>query len=130
MKKAVLFICCAGLLVLSGCVTVVGDTVMGYEQGKFVYNDGSLQANYRYPLDQVWEAAKKAMTDLKAQDMQLDRRIEKGIIECSLYEEKVKITMDYLTRTETSVSVRVGTAGSNVAAKLIHDKIDENLKKQ
>ena len=30
---------------------------------------------------------------------------------------------------DTTVSVRVGTAGSNVGAKFIHDKIEANLKK-
>jgi hypothetical protein len=59
----------------------------------------------------------------------MDRKIQKGTIEGVVDEEKVKITMEYLTRTDTSVSVRVGTAGSNVAARYIHDKIDSNLKK-
>ena len=101
---------------------------MGYESGKFIYHDGSLQSNYKVAMDQAWEAARKAMTDLKASDIQLDRKIEKGTIDAVLYEEKVKITVEYLTRTDTSVSVRVGTAGSNVAAKLIHDRIEQNLK--
>jgi hypothetical protein len=68
------------------------------------------------------------MKDLKASDIQSDRKIEKGTIDAVLYEEKVKITMEYLTRTDSTISVRVGTAGSNVAAKYILDRIDANLK--
>ena len=86
----------AGLLflaALTGCAIVAGETVMGYESGKFVYHDGSLESVYKYPLDQVWDAARKAMTDLKATDVVPDRRIEKGTIDAVLYEEKVKITM-------------------------------------
>jgi hypothetical protein len=129
MKKIALLVGLLSLIALSGCAIVAGDTVMGYESGKFVYHDGSLQSTYKYPLDQVWDAARKAMTDLKATDVQADRKIEKGTIDGVLYEEKVKITMEYLTRTDTTVSVRVGTAGSNVAAKYIFERIDANLKK-
>jgi hypothetical protein len=129
MKKIALLVGLLSLIALTGCAIVAGDTVMGYESGKFVYHDGSLQSTYKYPMDQVWDAARKAMTDLKATDIQADRKIEKGTIEAVLDEEKVKIKVEYLTRTDTSVSVRVGTAGSNVAARYIHDKIDSNLKK-
>jgi len=80
-------------------------------------------------MDQVWDAANKAVKELKASDVQTDRKIEKATIDAVVDEEKVKITMEYVTRTETSVSVRVGTAGSNVAAKYIHEKIESNLRK-
>jgi hypothetical protein len=129
MKKIALLVGLLSLAALTGCAIVAGDTVMGYESGKFVYHDGSLQSSYNAPLDLVWEAANKAMKELKASDIQTDRKIEKGTIDAIVDEEKVKITMEYITRTETSVSVRVGTAGSNVAAKYIHEKIESNLKK-
>jgi hypothetical protein len=129
MKKIALLVCLLSLTALTGCAIVAGDTVMGYESGKFVYHDGSLQSNYKAPIDQVWEAANKALKELKASDIQTDRKIEKGTIDAVVDEEKVKITMEYVTRTETSVAVRVGTAGSNVAAKYIHEKIESNLKK-
>jgi len=129
MKKIALLVGLLSLTALTGCAIVAGDTVMGYESGKFVYHDGSLQSNYKYPMDQVWDAANKALAELKASDIQLDRKIEKGTIDAIVTEEKVKIVMEYLTRTDTSVSVRVGTAGSNVAAKYIHDKIESNLRK-
>ena len=129
MKKIALLVGLLSLSALTGCAIVAGDTVMGYESGKFVYHDGSLQSSYKAPFDQVWEAANKAMKELKASDIQLERKIEKGTIDAIVDEEKVKITMEDVTRTETSVSVRVGTAGSNVAAKYIHEKIESNLKK-
>jgi len=129
MKKTALLVGLLSLTALTGCAIVAGDTVMGYESGKFVYHDGSLQSNYKVPMDQVWDAANKAVKELKASDIQTDRKIEKGTIDAVVDEEKVKITMEYVTRTETSVSVRVGTAGSNVAAKYIHEKIETNLKK-
>lgn len=129
MKKIALLVGLLALSALTGCAIVAGDTVMGYESGKFVYHDGSLQSNYKVPMDQVWDAANKALKELKASDIQQDRKIEKGTIDAVVDEEKVKITVEYLTRTDSSVSVRVGTAGSNVAARYIHDKIDSNLKK-
>lgn len=129
MKKIALLAGLLSLAALTGCAIVAGDTVMGYESGKFVYHDGSLQSSYKAPMDQVWDAANKAVKELKASDIQTDRKIEKGTIDAVVDEEKVKITMEYVNRTETSVSVRVGTAGSNVAAKYIHEKIESNLKK-
>jgi hypothetical protein len=129
MKRIALLVGLLSLTALTGCAIVAGDTVMGYESGKFIYHDGSLQSNYKYPLDVVWEAGKMAMADLKASNVEADRKIEKGTIDAVLYEEKVKITMEYLSRTDTSVSIRVGTAGSTVAAKYIHDRIEANLKK-
>ncbi|HTZ41088.1 MAG TPA: DUF3568 family protein [Syntrophales bacterium] len=129
MRKIALLVGLISLTALTGCAIVAGDTVMGYESGKFVYHDGGLQSNYKYPMDQVWDATLKAMKDLKASNIQTDRKIEKGTVEAVLYEEKVKIVMDYLTRSDTSISVRVGTAGSNVAAKYILDQIESNLKK-
>jgi hypothetical protein len=129
MRTIALLVGLLALATLTGCAVVAGDTVMGYESGKFVYHDGSLQSTYKYPFDQVWEASRKAMSDLKATDIQEDRKIEKGTIEGVLTEEKVKITVEYLTRTDTTVSVRVGTAGSNVAAKYVLDRIEANLKK-
>ena len=129
LKKIAMLVGLLSLTALSGCAVVAGDTVMGYESGKFIYHDGSLESVYKYPLDQVWDAARKAITDLKATDVVPDRKIEKGTIDAVLYEDKVKITMTYLTRTDTTVSVRVGTAGSNVGAKYIHDKIEANLRK-
>jgi len=129
MRKIALLVGILSLAALTGCAVVAGDTVMGYESGKFVYHDGGLQSNYKYPLDQVWDATLKAMKDLKASNIQTDRKIEKGTVDAVLYEEKVKIVMDYLTRSDTSISVRVGTAGSNVGAKYILDQIESNLKK-
>jgi hypothetical protein len=129
MKKIALLVSLLSLTALTGCAIVAGDTVMGYESGKFVYHDGSLQSNYKHSLDQVWDAANKAMKDLKASDIQQDRKIEKGTIDAVVDEEKVKIVMTYASRTETSVSIRVGTAGSNVAARYVHDKIEANLRK-
>jgi len=129
LKKIALLVGLLSLTALGGCAIVAGDTVMGYESGKFVYHDGSLESVYKYPLEQVWDAARKAVTDLKASDVVWDRKIEKGTIDAVLYEEKVKITVVYLTRSDTSVSVRVGTAGSNVGAKYVHDRIEASLKK-
>ena len=129
MKKIALLVGLLSLSALTGCAIVAGDTVMGYESGKFIYHDGGLQSNYKAPFDPVWDAANKALKELKATNIQLDRKIEKGTIEAVLDEEKVKVTVEYLTRTDTSVSVRVGTAGSNVAARYIHDKIESNLRK-
>lgn len=47
----------------------------------------------------------------------------KGIVQ----DEKVTITVQYLSLNLTAVSVFVGVAGNNIASRLIHDKIAGNL---
>lgn len=129
MKYRFLFLLVLAVTVAYGCTSavVMGDRVMGVESGKFINTDGTLRSDYKYPLDQVWDAAIKSVFDLKGTSVFKDRKISKGEIDAVMNEEKVKITVLYVERDLTSVAVRVGLTGNNFASQMIHDKIRENL---
>lgn len=124
-----------GLLVLiclvaaSGCNTAVkvGDSVVGFQSGKFFSTDGILRTNYYAPYERVWKACQKTLSDMKAVDIAEDKKISKGIIEAKLSGEDVRISVDYKEKNVTMVSVRIGVMGNNLASQLIHDKIKQNL---
>jgi len=118
------------LLLMSGCDTAltVGAKTIGIRSGEFVYMDGYLRATYIFPMDKVWEACDKTLTDLKATEVERIRKISQRTLSAMVQDEKVRILVDYVERDLTAVSVMVGMAGNNLASQLIHDRIANALK--
>ena len=119
------------LLLLAGCNAAINmnGKVAGISSGRFVYQDGNLISNYKTDIDLVWTACEKSVTELKAADIQKERKISTGIIKAVIQDEKVVISVEYVDKDLTSVSVFVGVAGNNIASRLIHNKIISNLAK-
>jgi len=114
---------------LSGCdaaLTMGGKTV-GVSDGQFIYTDGYLKKEYNAPFDRVWSAGEKAVTDLKTNQVEKNRRIASGTITAMLHEEKIALSIEYVSKNLTSVAVRTGLTGNNLASRLIQEKIAENL---
>jgi hypothetical protein len=101
--------------------------VAGISSGRFIYQDGGLTSNYKAYIDSVWAACEKSVTELKASDIQKERKISTGMIKAIIQDEKVTIKVEYVDKDLTSVTVFVGVAGNNIASRLIHDKIIGNL---
>ena len=120
---------CVLALSLAGCAVVVGDRTLGVDSGKFIYTDGALYGNYYYPMDVVWKACQRTLFDLKATDATYTKKISQATMEGMASDEKIRITVEYVSKNETQVAVRTGMAGSTLASKLIHDRIRENLLK-
>ena len=116
-------------LFLTGCdaAMVMNGKIMGISSGKFVYQDGHLTTSYKADIDQVWAACEKTIKELKGTDMQKERKISVGKIRAIIQDEKVIISVEYVGRGLTSVSVFVGVAGNNIASRLIHEKIASYL---
>jgi hypothetical protein len=132
MKSRIMLVLLVMLITAAfGCTSavVVGDRVIGVESGNFVNTDGALRCDYKYNLDQVWEASMKTVFDMKATEVYKDRRISKGEIDAVMNQEKIKITVLYAEKELTSVAVRIGLTGNNFASQMILDKIRENLSK-
>jgi hypothetical protein len=131
MKNKIIFLIFSLLLVLAGCNAAINmqGKVAGISSGKFIYQDGNLTSNYQADIDAVWKACEKSVADLKATDVQKDRRISTGLIKAVIQEEKVTIKVEYVEKNLTSVSVFVGVIGNNMASHLIHEKIISNLPK-
>ena len=119
------------LLLLAGCNAAINmnGKVAGISSGRFVYQDGNLTSNYKADIDSVWVACEKSVTELKATDIQKERKISMGTIKAVIQGEKVAISVEYIDKDLTSVSVFVGVVGNNMASRLIHDKIISNLAK-
>jgi hypothetical protein len=128
MTKKILFLI---LLLLAGYNAAINmnGKVAGISSGRFVYQDGNLISNYKADIELVWKACEKSVTELKAADIQKERKISSGIIKSVIQDEKVTIKVEYVDKDLTSVSVFVGVVGNNMAAQLIHDKIIANLAK-
>jgi hypothetical protein len=117
------------LLLLAGCNAAINmnGKVAGISSGHFVYQDGNLTSNYKAGIDLVWAACEKSVTELKATDIQKERKISTGMIKAVIQDEKITIKVEYVDKDLTSVSVFVGVVGNNMASRLIHDKIIGNL---
>jgi hypothetical protein len=130
LKKnlGILFILIA-IVSFHGCDTAfkVGDSVVGIQSGKFFYTDGVLRTNYHADFQRVWDACVKAMRDMKAIDLAKDKKISEGLIEAKVYDEEVRISVEYKGKNMTQVGIHVGVSGSNISSQLIHDKIKQNL---
>ena len=116
-------------LLLTGCDAAINmnGKIASINSGKFLYQDGNLVSNYKANIDMVWQACEKSVTELKATDIQKERKISTGMIKAVIQDEKIVIKVEYIDRDLTSVSVFVGMVGNNMASRLIHDKIIGNL---
>jgi hypothetical protein len=131
MRYKTLFLIFLFLLLLTGCNAAINmnGKVAGISSGRFVYQDGNLTSNYKADIDLVWMACEKSVTELKATGIQKERKISTGTIKAVIQDEKVVISVEYVDKDLTSVSVFVGVVGNNMASRLIHDKIIGNLAK-
>jgi hypothetical protein len=129
MTNKILFFIFLILLLLVGCNAAINmnGKVAGISSGKFIYQDGDLVSNYKADIDSVWKACEKSVTELKATNIQKERKISTGTIKAVIQDEKVTIKVEYVDKDLTSVSVFVGVVGNNMASRLIHDKIISNL---
>lgn len=132
MKKRFLSLLFIVLLLMAGCDAAINlrGKVASISSGKFLYQDGNLISDYKADTDAVWTACEKSVSELKATDIQKERKISTGIIKAVIQDEKVTIKVEYVERNLTSVSVFVGTVGNNMASRLIHEKIIDNLAKK
>ncbi|MBN1366058.1 MAG: DUF3568 family protein [Syntrophaceae bacterium] len=116
-------------LILTGCNAAInlGGKVAGISHGKFFYQDGNIIGEYKYDIDLVWKASEKSIADLKATDIQKERKISTGVIKAVIQEEKTVIKVEYLDKNLTCVSVFVGSLGNKMVSRLIHNRINRYL---
>ncbi len=126
-------LCCLllipALLTIAACDTAltVGSRTIGIRSGEFIYTDGYLRANYNFPMEKVWSACEKTLADLKATDIDRIKKIATGNFTAFIQDEKVRISVEYVEKEITAVSIMVGS-GNNLASQLIHDRIGNILK--
>ena len=118
------------LLLITACDTAltVGTKTIGIRSGEFIYTDGYLRATYIFPFEKVWAACEKTVTDLKAVDVERVKKIATGNLTAMILDDKVRISVEYVEKGMTAVSIMVGPSGNNLASQLIHDRIANVLK--
>jgi len=118
------------LFLITACDTAltVGTKTIGIRSGEFIYTDGYLRATYLFPFEKVWAACEKTMTDLKASDVERVKKIATGNLTAMIQDDKVRISVEYVEKGMTAVSIMVGPSGNNLASQLIHDRIANVLK--
>ena len=132
MKKRLLWTAflIPAFLLIAGCDTAltVGAKTIGIRSGEFIYTDGYLRATYTFPFDKVWPACEKTLAGMKATDVERIRKIAQGTFTAMIHDEKVRISVDYVEKEITAVSIMVGMSGNNLASQLIHDRLASTLK--
>jgi len=118
------------ILIITACDTSlsVGRKTIGIRSGGFVYTDGYLRATYPFHFEKVWSACIKTLLDLNAVDGEQERKIATGKLTALIQDDKVRISVDYVEKEITAVSVMAGPSGSVLASQLIHDRIAAVLK--
>jgi hypothetical protein len=127
--KIKIYLLLIAILLLAGCnaAMVMNGKIMGISSGKFVYQDGFLTTQYKADIDPVWKAWEKAVAELRGWDVQKERKIATGVIKAIIEDENVKITVEYVGKDLTTVSVFAGIAGNNMASRMIQNRIAQNI---
>jgi hypothetical protein len=118
------------LLIITACDTSlsVGRKTIGIRSWEFIYTDGYLRATYPFPFEKAWSACEKTLTDLNAADVEKNQKIATGKLTALIQDDKVQISVDYVEKEITSVSIMAGPSGNALASQLIHDRIAAVLK--
>ncbi len=124
------FLLVTALLAIAACDTSlsVGSRTIGIRSGEFLYTDGYLRTTYAFPLEKVWAACDKTLAELKAVDVEREKAIATGKFTAFIQDDKVRINISYVERDITAVEIMVGPSGNNLASRLIHDRIANQLK--
>jgi hypothetical protein len=132
MKKILLgfVLFASALLIITACDTSlsVGRKTIGVRSGGFIYTDGYLRTTYPFPFEKVWSASIKTLLDLNAVDGEQERKIATGKLTALIQDDKVRISVDYVEKEITAVSIMAGSSGNALASQLIHDRIAAVLK--
>jgi hypothetical protein len=120
-----------GTFLISGCgALLVGGVAVGAGSGTYFYINGDMRTDYYQSFEAAWNACEKTVADMRGLDVLPEKEIGKGKITAVIDDEKVQISVTYKAKAVTTVSVRVGLIGNELASQLIHDKIADNLVKK
>ena len=78
--KGIILLFIPMVLLFTACDTalIMGGHTVGIQSGRFIYTDGYLKTQYHAPVDRVWKACEKTLADLKAVDVETQRKISRG----------------------------------------------------
>jgi len=130
-KKGWVLLLVMGIFLLSGCpALVVGGAAVSGGTGTYLYINGELKTDYSYPFDKTWNSCEKTISDMHGVDVIPYKEIGKGTIDAIIDGEKVRFYVTYKSNTLTTVGIRVGLLGNQLAAQRLHDKVGSYLLKK
>ena len=122
---ALVAVACVALLTVGGCV--VAAVGVG-AAGTVAYVKGDLELVEPTGLDQVYSAAERAVDDLGLFVLSKKKdELAASIIARDADDKKIYIRLSATSQGITKLSIRVGTFGNETKARLVYDKIKENL---
>lgn len=129
LKRQVLLIVMltGSMLLLQGCV--VAAVGLG-AAGTIAYVRGDLQAVESEGIDEVYEAALKALKELELLPTSKSKdALGAEIVTYDAQDKKITIVLKSDADGTTKLSIRVGVFGSETKSRLIYQKIRDNLQK-
>ena len=129
IKRVLLIILFIGIIIFGqGCmVAAVGIGAAG----TIAYVRGDLEAVESHSLDEVYEAALKAVEELELRFIYKTKDALTATINArDAQDKKVKITLKRTAEQTTKISIRIGTFGSETKSRLIYQTIRDNLRQQ
>lgn len=114
--------------VFTGCAPAafIGGAAIGV--GGYKFYNGALVVIYKAPHDKTWDASIKALEELEYQIYKKNWKMTSGKIKTvGSLNERIKISVKYVSLDETEVKIRVGVLGEEAISNEIKDKITEIL---
>lgn len=119
------------LIGLSGCsrqMLILGGAAAAAGAGTYAYIKGDLKRTYEAPVAKAWNAAVKAVEELKLTIESQQHDAFSGIIEGKMADGKrFAINLKRLSESSTEIGIRIGTFGDRQRSEAIHDKILSKL---
>ncbi len=108
----------------SGCTTVTYGA-----NGAAVYVRGELESSTSYNLDRTYEAARRALADMKLA-VTTDKKsgVDAELVSRTALDKKVTVQLERITDVVTKVHIRVGLVGDQPLSLTILEKINAELK--
>jgi hypothetical protein len=123
MSLAVLLVCSA--VALQGCASSEGGAKPEVlAAGTAQYSLGTLKSVEPMSIDKVYDAALKAMDELKLPVIQKSVDSMSGqVVGRDVADKKITITLNATTDGKTKLAISVGTLGDEAKSRLIYEQI-------
>jgi hypothetical protein len=128
--KFIALICCLaiGAGACSRQWVIVGAAAAAVGVGAYAYIKGDLKRSYAVPIDDAWEAAVKAVEELKLTTESKKHDAFVGVIKGKMADGTgFEMNLKRLGENSTEIGIRIGTFGDREKSEAIHDKILSKL---
>ena len=128
VAKGWILLVVAGVFMLSGCPALLaGGAAVSAGTGTYMFINGDLKTDYHFSFDRLWNACEKTVAEMNAVDVIPLKEIGSGTIDAIIDQEKVRFNVTYKSKDITTVGIRIGLLGDQLASQRLHDKVGAKL---